>query len=1015
MAQITDCLKFAKFFARLQKKDKIDLEALSQAMAFFELDPALGAELKAMPKLDDDIVKKFGKPILDAHDDIPLMSLDEAVKGFKQKHQGLNLKERYAADQASTPDQVKAVRAALAPNLRKTLADFKPKALEDAQQFAEELISRLAGHPPASESPPNFPAPPPPPSAKPIETTPPPASPLQPTVSALVLDPVLDKLRVALQEGLLDQPLAASELLLELQARAWGLTPAKLPTTFLLVGPPSCGKSLMTQIIAEAGGHARPILTLNMATMTGRQDGGDLNGVEASYEAARAGRLTAFIRENPRGIVVLDNVDQAHPMVQNRLLPLLTEGWLEDEFGFGGDAKQGHPEGRTVDFRQAIVFLTTTHGAAVYDRRDFLSLYDREPAAVIALLREEISGSKWELAGDGKGASLASALPPYLAQTRILPFRPLGMPALYKITHNSIGALSKQLAGKVSLVIDDSEPQTFPDPLTMALTLSVGPHFNPLELQAVPNRTLLGIYMQLSSTEMAAVRELRVQVQDPQGLLAELRQLPHEALRRDFFRRSQRLKYTVQVGQNDGGATCSLRLERLQIERVPISTDFGGDGGIAIDVPQRKFKEIFGHSYIKDRLQEVVRLLMKPVDHDGNAISLPRGMLLHGRPGTGKTMLAKALAAEAGLPFIAVVGPQLLNLDFIRQVFRLARQYAPSLVFMDEIDALGVRGRGGIDACINQLLTEIDGFDETRDGNVFVIAATNFPSKVDPALTRSGRLDLRLEVPMLDAEARRHFLERLNKLPHVEALNLDVLVEFSAGMSGADLEKLCREATLDLIRRPRPAVTQADLLELLNVIKYGARVERPPLKQQLAATAYHEAGHAVVSLVLNPDVRIEQVSIVARRDALGFTAFNEESMDSRNFTRKEVMDLICVALAGRIAEDRQFPVQADGSGGPDAGASDDLARATRLAWRAITEWGLDEEFGWASLAPWCDDAPPAEWLSEARSRVDVWLHEARIATTRVVDEQWVRIKAVANKLQDDETVDSVDLQKLIKV
>jgi len=382
-------------------------------------------------------------------------------------------------------------------------------------------------------------------------------------------------------------------------------------------------------------------------------------------------------------------------------------------------------------------------------------------------------------------------------------------------------------------------------------------------------------------------------------------------------------------------------------------------------------------------------------------------------------MLAKALASEANLPFIAVTGPQLINMRTLRKVFRLARQYAPSLVFIDEIDALGVRGKGGHDEHINQLLSEIDGFVESRDGHIFIVAATNFPQNVDPALTRAGRLDLRMEVPVLDRDARLHFLKELNSfVTDLKPSDLDTVANLTAGMSGADLRKFVREAQLLQFRNPGAPIRSAQLLELLNVIKHGVRLvgAGPLLKEQLEATAYHEAGHAVVSTVLNPHVRIQQVTIVPRGEALGFTAYDPETMQRHSFNRKEVMDLICVALAGRVAESKRFPgptANADQSismGGPDSGASSDLRRATDLAWQAITQWGLDEDFGWMSFDAL--EKPPENWQTKAAQCLEEWMHEAGMHTRQLVDTHWKNIEKMAKALCEKEVLFESDLTAL---
>ena len=702
--------------------------------------------------------------------------------------------------------------------------------------------------------------------------------------------------------------------------------------------------------------------------------------------------------------------------MQALLIPLLTTGKLADEYGFGAGADRGQPRTREVSFAQATVLMTCTVGEEVFEQPANLKRYASDPNGLVALLKDAMDN----LTSDGarshtlstQSTEQPSPLVPYLRQVNMLPFRPLNLEALEQIALAGLSDVEQALANKQVTISWGNGYGGARQQLARILALSSAPQFSPLMVRQLAADTILRQWL-YQNPNLAGVQNVTVSL-DETGLTAiDLCQEP-EVLQREFFRRSQRLAFSVTAQGPQ-----QLLVGDIRVDRVPTHRDYGVEGGLAVEVPQLRFKDIFGHDVIKDRLAEVVHLLKDTSPR--NELSLPRGMLLHGQPGTGKTMLAKALASEAGLPFIAASGPQLLQIDTIRDIFRRARQYAPCLVFLDEIDALGVRGRGGLDPCINQLLVEIDGFKAADEGHVFVIAATNFRNKIDPALTRSGRLDLCLEVPLLDRDARRHFLEKLQsetRLKAGESFPMDELLELSAGMSGADLDKLVREVQLTAIRRGLHEVPPADLLEELNVIKHGARLDNPPLRAQLAVTAHHEAGHAVVSRALNPDVRIEQVTIVPRRNALGFTAYSEESFSQRSFDRQEVMDLICVALGGRVAQ-RRYMAQLEGDQaldkGSDAGAESDLRQATRLAWQAITAWGLDTEFGWVSTQPWSDDATiPASLEARATQRVKAWIDEARARTEQVVETNWPVVRQLAEGLLTDEMVLGEKLALLLK-
>ena len=1003
---LQDCLKIAKFFALAKRQKNIDLDSFRTALAFFKIPTALkkivGGKVQFQdlwPKspgcltIEDRrkyacYIMDYGSAIIQLYKAEPRITVTDELAEIIEKLQDEKINPiGYRFDYHQQRDE-RAIR--ILKKIRiwpfekghtfekfcKTSDGILEEILDENYSsdntFYESATNRLL-------------------SGKTLDIP-------QTLEQSTEIARIRDQLTATIEE----QPLAINELIKELQSRTWQLRPEAAPSVFLLLGAPISGKSLFAETLARAMPD-RPCFTMDLATFQSENQGFALTGQEHGYSDAHAGKLTSFVDKNPNAIVILKNIEKAHINSQGLLIPLITDGVLVDAYGFGPGAKNGAPERTLVSFKNAIVLIETGIYPSVLERSNFQKIYNENPSELIILLREEIKTANKKGKSEKESEKSSSVIGDYLSKCCILPFRNLGIIALKNICKIKF---QKEIRNKLNININDI------DALSWLLVLSESPGFDASKIANLPYKIIVDSLTPIIG--QAKVEKIDIIIKDENNLLGELKKYDPVILKRNLFRRSQRLEYAISVDLKN--ETIRIVLSSLKLVHVPVSNDFGNEGGISIEMPQLKFNDIFGHSYIKDRLQEVVHLLKQNDASKTNQISLPRGMLLYGKPGTGKTMLAKALAAEADLPFILINGPQLLVPANIKTIFRRARQYAPSLIFIDEIDALGVRGTGGNDSCINLLLTEIDGFDSHRDGNVFIMAATNFPNKVDPALTRSGRLDLRLEVPMLDRDARRHFIARLNQMLDIADFNLDSLVELSAGMTGADIEKFIREAHLDAIRCPDTKITQRDLLELMNVIRYGFRLERKNLAQKLESTAYHEAGHAVVSSILNPDVRIDQVSIVPRQNYLGITTFSAESLQQRIFNLPEVVDSICVALAGRIAENHQFPAGENG-GGYDAGAESDLATATAHAWKAVAEWGLDEEFGWLSLQPWAStpERIPQRIQDQAMFRVSALLKEAREKSEKIVSENWGIIEAVAKKLLKEEALDSSTLKNLIQI
>lgn len=816
----------------------------------------------------------------------------------------------------------------------------------------------------------------------------------------------MQRLAGLLADELLHQETARDRLRQALALHALGGGTPGMPAVLVLAGAPGSGKSHVVDLIRRALHGVRPFMLLNMASYQHEREGFGLIGLRAGWGDACNGRLTGFVDQHPDAVLVFDHIDRAHPRTQQLLADLFLRGELDDEYGFGGARERGLPDRRSVSFRDTLLIFTTQLGESAWGRPGFDELLHRQPERALGRLREAVAGGRQPPA-----TSDAAVIPlaPALADAVLLPFTPLPLPALVEITRRALAQQARQLRALTPRGLDDAD-------LAWAMTLACGPEIDVTALRAGVVRRVLQPWMAhpggalALSAGHAPIERLEVRLVGREHLDA-VRRLPGDLLRR-LMRRGERLELVIDAEER--GATLEIRVAVKGLERVPLQGDHGHDGGLAIELPHTRFADIVGHERVKQRLHEVLGLLKAPaaggrVEASALAGAAPRGMLLHGTPGNGKTLLAKALAAEAELPVIAVSGTQLLDVALIRQVFARARRYAPSLVFIDEIDALGRRGHDGHDAFVNQLLVEIDGFVESNDGGVFVVAATNDPGRVDTALLRAGRLEIHVEILPPDTAARAHFIARLQALGTRGPWNARRLVQRSAGLSGADMERLLRECAQASHRTGAPS-TQSAVLERIACFRHGDRRGGRLSEQARVRTAWHEAGHAVLAHLLLPEMPVEQVTIASRLDKAGFVSFLRADADSVAvpLTGADVERRLCVALAGRLAE-RCAPGACD----DDAGAALDLRNATGLAWKAITEWGLDEEFGWLSLPeiPLSAQGSLAEF---AHRRTGHWLAQARNRTQALVQAHGDAIERVARRLLRDDTLDGHQLPALVR-
>jgi cell division protease FtsH len=444
--------------------------------------------------------------------------------------------------------------------------------------------------------------------------------------------------------------------------------------------------------------------------------------------------------------------------------------------------------------------------------------------------------------------------------------------------------------------------------------------------------------------------------------------------------------------------------------------------------PDTTFADIAGYDTVKQEIREVVEFLRDPAAFRAIGAKIPKGILLVGPPGTGKTLFARAVAGEARVPFISITGSEFLEMFVgvgaarVRDLFATARSETPSIVFVDEIDAIGRKRGTGLggghderEQTLNQLLAEMDGF-ETTEG-IVILAATNRPDILDPALLRAGRFDRQVVIPLPTAAERAAILRVHSRGKRLAPdADLDLVARGTPGMSGAELANLVNEAALIAVRRHSDAISTGDLDAARDRVLLGLRRSSLVLSaDEKRVVAYHEAGHALLANVLPNADPVHKVTILPTGMALGAT--QQLPVEERQIRRRpELDDALAVRLAGRAAEELVFGVAS-------TGGHDDLVAATDLARHMVREWGMSERLGhiaWGAQGP----VFLGEELIHTRDYSDETAHIIDEEITRMLDEQAARaatelaghralLDAVAAALLDHETLDGADITRIL--
>ena len=440
-----------------------------------------------------------------------------------------------------------------------------------------------------------------------------------------------------------------------------------------------------------------------------------------------------------------------------------------------------------------------------------------------------------------------------------------------------------------------------------------------------------------------------------------------------------------------------------------------------------RFSDVEGVDEAEENLQEIVDYLENPAKYREIGASMPKGVLLVGPPGTGKTMLAKAVAGEANVPFFSMSGSEFVEMfvgmgaSKVRDLFRQAKEKAPCIVFIDEIDAIGQKRSGGQyggnderEQTLNQLLTEMDGFDGSN--GVIILAATNRPESLDPALTRPGRFDRRVPVELPDLKGREAILKvHAKKIKVADDVDFLQVARMASGASGAELANIVNEAALRAVRDGRGFATQADLEESIEVVIAGYQKKNAILTdQEKKIVAYHEIGHALIAAMQTNSAPVQKITIIPRTSgALGYT-LQVENNDHYLMNKQELENKIATFTGGRAAEELVF-------GSITTGAANDIEQATKLARAMITRYGMSEDFDMVAMETvtnqYLGGDTSLACCAETQSRIDARVvelvrkqHEKALA---ILKDNRGKLDELASYLYEHETITGEEFMQIL--
>ncbi len=782
------------------------------------------------------------------------------------------------------------------------------------------------------------------------------------------------ELEALLLSELFDQQTAV-QMVVETLSKSYFLEKKSLfRALFTFVGLPNSGKHFLTQKLLEHDESLKTSKTFHMDWYTESETASKSSSMIAED-------IAVFVTQNPQSLLIFEDIEKADLQVQLTLFALFSD--------------KANSE---IDFSEVVIVFTTTRAAPYIFQQDFKSLVETDSMAAHTYLVERmakeqmVSGGIVEPAFDAKLLSLIN-------QNSVVPFNKLTLASLIKIGARSLHVMSQNFLAHSSIAI---KYEGF-DKIAALLTLSLAPYLNAKHIKEKISEVLFThIYKALKLSDEITQVTCNVS-KEAEAFFKEALKDEVKLLKR---LRDQRERVSLQWEYSLDASTVICHIKEAAYSKQVVQVTAGEE----FSASSISFEDIAGHEKVKKELLEVVRLLKEPQRLQQFGMTQPKGFVLHGSAHIGKKMLAKAFAKELDMPYMTISQIELFDEHRISRVYEQAKSIAPSIVILEDIDIQGIVGGGLSPVPVAPIMAEMDALPQSFEPVVFTIATMTSPNAALEPLFESNYLDMHIEVPKLDIEARRFFIEEVLKMPNDGKIDVDKVVRYISGMDGLELKKIAKETALYAARKGKKKITQEMLVEQINVIKYGSKLESKQIRdieKSMESTAYHEAGHAVLSYFLMPQTKIEQVTVAPRSDALGFVSYNNEDYIDAS-SKEELFNNVCVLLAGRMVTRHKY-----GEEGLETGAVNDLEIASMQVYAAIAIFGMDEELRNISVTGIEVGYNKELFTKKIEERMLVWLDQAEQKTQSEVEKHWKQIEAVAKVLIKKEVIDGIELKEII--